>query len=216
MNQLNTINPEGFNLLPYDGQGWNSKHPIFEQLIAQAGECPTVVEVGSWKGASAITMCQAYHKLHDAAENALPFGMRMYCVDTWLGAAEFWTTHADTPERNLNLNYGYPQVYYQFLSNIIHAGLQDTIIPVPMPSTIGAKVLKHNNVTADLIYIDASHEYEDVRADIAAYLPLLKTGGTMFGDDWAAWVGVQQAVIEAFGYTGIDIIDNNFWIYKKP
>ena len=40
-----------------DLQGWNSIHPLFEDLLRQVK--PTVlVEVGSWKGASVIHMAK--------------------------------------------------------------------------------------------------------------------------------------------------------------
>jgi predicted O-methyltransferase YrrM len=50
-------------------------------------------------------------------------------------------------------------------------------------------------LTFDLVYIDGDHEYQSVKADIAATLPLIKPGGVLAGHDWSAG-GVQMAVLE--------------------
>ena len=47
----------------------------------------------------------------------------------------------DTPERNLLNKNGYPQVYFQFLSNVIHNECEDIITPIPNTSVNGAKFL---------------------------------------------------------------------------
>ncbi len=54
----------------------------------------------------------------------------------------------------------------------------------------------------DLVYIDASHYYENVRRDIALWLPKVKPGGLLAGHDFDLAVdndGVRRAVVEAFG-----------------
>lgn len=194
MNTLG-INTTKFKPLKADVQGWNSEHGIFKELIARVNP-KVIIEVGTWKGASAIAMA----KLSDA---------KIYCVDTWLGSVEFWAHLADTKERDLMLKNGYPTIYNQFLSNVIHAGLQDRIIPVPNTSQNAAKILEYHNIKADLIYIDASHEYEDVKADIENYGKLLNLGGVMFGDDFS-WPGVFRAVSELL--PKCIVVERNYWI----
>jgi cephalosporin hydroxylase len=51
------------------------------------------------------------------------------------------------------------------------------------------------------VFLDALHDYESVKADIAAWLPLVRPGGVIAGHDYSPtdWPGVVQAVQERFG-----------------
>ena len=198
-------------VLPPDFQGWNGDSPVFGRLIGEV--LPSVIiEVGSWKGQSAINM--------GGVVKALGLSCKIFCVDTWLGALEFWVGDlAGNRERDLGLKFGYPSVYYQFLSNVIHAGLQDVIVPFPNTSLIGARYFKSEGVVADLVYIDASHDFEDVLMDLYAYHPLVRSGGVMFGDDYtSAWPGVVRAVDEYARVKGLvlEVLDGNFWVIRIP
>ena len=50
----------------------------------------------------------------------------------------------------------------------------------------------------DFCFIDASHSYEDVKADILAWLPKIKKGGYLFLHDYELFEGVTRAVNEIF------------------
>lgn len=196
------------DILPEDISGWNGNSKVFRSLIEEISPS-VIVEVGSWKGQSAITMGEALRDLKLSA--------KIYCIDTWLGAIEFLTTLKDTPERNLQLKNGYPQVYYQFLSNVVHRNLQDFIIPIPNTSTTGVKYLNYFNIHPQLIYIDASHEEEDVLFDVENYYALLEYGGIIFGDDYHTWEGVRKAV-NTFATSkdiSFEVLENNFWVIRK-
>ena len=209
MNHTNQNIYNDLELLPLDLQGWNGNSQVFGDIIAEIRPS-TIVEVGTWKGQSAINMGKVIKELS--------LSSKIYCIDTWLGAVEFLTTMKDTPERDLKLKNGYPQVYYQFLSNVIHNSLDDVIIPIPNTSITGAKYLKYYGIVPQLVYIDASHEKEDVLADIEAYFSLLDSGGMIFGDDYINWEGVRQAVDEFAAHKSVElqILENNFWVIKKP
>ncbi|HSE79178.1 MAG TPA: class I SAM-dependent methyltransferase [Alphaproteobacteria bacterium] len=173
-----------------DLQGWSSNHPIFAQVIAKTR--PTlIIEVGTWKGASAIHM----------ARTAKDEGLRDFeivCIDTWLGSSEHWLKR-DDPNffASLRLEHGHPSLYRQFLANVIKSGHADVITPLPLASGAAFEVLHAHRVQADLIYLDAGHGYADVRDDIGRYWRLLRPGGIMMGDDYvAAWPGVIRAVAE--------------------
>jgi hypothetical protein len=70
----------------------------------------------------------------------------------------------------------------------------------------------HHGIRADLIYLDGSHDYEDVACDIAAYRPLLTPGGVLFGDDYDTWVDVRQAV-EGCG-DAFRVEDGRYWVLR--
>ena len=193
---------------PLDTHGWGSDSPAFRELLTEL-KPRFVVEVGTWKGGSALQMADII------AELGLP--TEILCIDTWLGALEFWTDH-DDPERykSLALRHGYPTVYYQFLANVVHRGHQARIIPFPQTSTTGALWLRWFDLRAELIYIDGSHEEEDVYADLIAYWEVLAPGGTIFGDDYV-WDSVRLAV-ERFSRElrlKIEFIADK-WVLRKP
>lgn len=182
---------------------------MFLSVIAEVQ--PTfIIEVGTWLGASAIHMANLCRDLGLDAS--------ILCVDTWLGAVEFWLdTQDDTRYGALELLHGYPQVYYQFLGNVMLAGHKDRIIPFPTTSLIAARWLKRKKMTADLIYIDASHDYPDVLADIEAYWEILRSGGILFGDDFHVFTDVNRAVEDFCKKNRLQFMtDDRKWSIKKP
>ena len=158
-----------------------------------------VIEVGSWKGRSALAMAGACRAGGFAR-------FTIVAVDTWLGAPEFWTWGLSDPTRGVALKRvgGYPTVFRTFTSNAKKAGFGDHIAPFPISSVQGADVLKHYGCRADVIYLDAAHEYEAVIADLRAYLPLLAPDGVLLGDDYMPnWPGVVRAVDEIAAAEGL-------------
>ena len=172
--------------VPPDLTGWGSTHPMFEAVLG-ALKPARVIEVGSWKGGSAIHMAQTLRALGVDAE--------VVCVDTWLGAPIAWTSEPHL-KASLRLRNGYPRLYETFLRNVLDAGVADMITPLPASSDGGYRVLKHFDVVADVIYIDADHEYDAVRRDLAHYFELLSPDGVLIGDDFGCWPGVTRAVEE--------------------
>ena len=168
-----------------DLQGWGSDHPIFERLI-QSLRPNRVLEVGSWKGRSAINMATHLRKAGLAAE--------MICVDTWLGSPEHWLRAAPGYHESLKLRNGYPTVYNTFLANVVRAGLTDIITPYASTSESAFHVFRQKNYTFDLIYLDAAHEFDAVTRDLLGCWSVLRDPGVILGDDYGLWGTVTQAV----------------------
>ena len=149
-----------------------------------------IVDLGSWKGLSAITMASI------AKRNNVP--VTIVCVDTWLGAPELWTEGLNDRLVCLECKDGYPQVYHTFLRNVLGANHQDTIVPFPIPTTQAMDVLSHHGVRADMVCVHATREYEQCRVDIRGSWELLSPGGFLFGNDYdhERAPGVVRAVNE--------------------
>jgi predicted O-methyltransferase YrrM len=72
---------------------------------------------------------------------------------------------------------------------------------------------KHLNVF-DFIYIDGMHTYDQVKKDIANYLPFIKKGGFIGGHDYVpGFQGVMDAVNEQFG-TPDKIFNDTSWLKR--
>lgn len=188
--------------LPIDITGWNSTSPVFD-IMLNANNLSTIIEVGSWKGASAINIVKILKE--QGVKDP-----RVICIDTFLGSQEHWDF--DNVYHSLKFKNGRPTLYEQFLVNVISEGMEDNIIPLVQTSQHASIILKKLGVVVDLIYVDGSHEYEDVRRDLKDYWSLLKIDGFIFGDDWG-WEGVNKAVKE-FGKE-YEIYANHFWSIKK-
>lgn len=196
-----------FQKFPLDLHGWGSQSAAFRELIV-ARSPRLIIEVGTWKGGSALEMARILDEQKSTAA--------ILCIDTWLGALEFWTDLADRERYgSLQLRNGYPSVYYQFLANVCHRSAQQRIVPFPQTSAIAALWLRYFDIRADLIYLDGSHEEEDVYDDLNAYWPLLTHGGTLFGDDYT-WDGVRIAVERFAREQGCNVVLRaEKWILKK-
>lgn len=187
--------------------GWHSKEEVFDRLVGDLRP-KTVIEVGSWMGLSAVLLARSLKK----------YGCRdasVICVDTWLGSKEHWQDPEHRP--HLGLYYGYPSFYFNFLSNMIVQGVSDAIVPLPMTSTIAARILGDAQVSADLIYLDGSHDYEDVLTDLNHYWKLLNPGGVFVGDDWT-YPGVEAAAREFSSRTGVAVdlqSDGETWLMRN-
>jgi predicted O-methyltransferase YrrM len=152
-------------------EGWMVPAEL-EWLAQQASEHSRVVEIGSWAGRSTRAM----------ADNLPPGGV-IYAVDTWEGSDE---------DVHRNMLAGKPKdwLFEQFARNIWP---RSNVNAVRMSSVDAAKYLKE--LEFDMIFIDAAHDYESVKADILAWRPLMKIGGMFCGHDFSH-PPVKRAVLE--------------------
>ena len=177
--------PDG--LRPLDLQGWRSGHPYLAEAVDQVRPA-VVVEVGTWKGASAL------HMARTMAERAIPG--TVIAVDTWLGAVDHWADEGLFAE--LATEHGFPSLYRTFLANVLREGLAERVVPLPLDSVNAAALMRLRGVTADVIHLDAGHEEASVAADLRAWWPLLRPGGLFIADDYdrlgGRFPGVTRAV----------------------
>lgn len=169
-----------------------------------------VCEIGTWKGASVLHM----HAL------AKTYGLQTHfiCIDTWLGSNDTLWLSPDL-RKHLQLNQGYPDLFRQFIHNVVVRGAQDDISPFPITSTAAARVPRKLNIKFDALYIDSGHEDEEVYFDLALYYDLVVDGGAIFGDDYSpGWPGVVRAVDRFCHEKNVDLKTGagKFYFVKRP
>ncbi len=177
-------------LRPLMDHGWYSNAPQLHTLM-QMHPVYTIVEIGVWLGKSAMDL--ARH---------LPDGGVLYAVDHFQGSQE----------HQIGASSWHPCVHFlyeQFLSNVIHNQLTDTIIPIPLTSAQAAPFLSH--IQPDLIYIDASHDTDSLYQDLVLWYPRVAHTGILCGDDWC-WESVRKAVRRfASEHQLMVVFQENFW-----
>jgi predicted O-methyltransferase YrrM len=150
-----------------------------EWLAEKASKVQRIAEVGSWMGRSTTAM----------ADNMEGSGV-IIAVDTWRGSDELKSYFADKPE---------DFVYDIFCKNLKCHIESGRVSPLRLPSVEAARELQANGKAGfDMVFIDASHDYENVKADIKAWKPLVRPGGLLCGHDWGH-PPVVQAVRELLG-----------------
>ncbi|MGV3523611.1 MAG: class I SAM-dependent methyltransferase [Candidatus Sericytochromatia bacterium] len=165
---------------------WHFDHIFLEKIYAQCPQPRLIAEVGTWLGHSAIQAAKYY-----ATRRVREF--TLICVDTWLGSTEHWLR--PQMRKDLDRIQGYPMIYQHFLSNVQLSGLSDYILPLPQTSANAARILAHHALLFDWVYLDASHDAQDVQLDLQLYWPLVRPGGFLMGDDWN-WPSVRSTVLD--------------------
>lgn len=212
---------------PLDLHGFGQNAKLFAQLVNELTP-DLIIEVGTWYGKSAATWAKAIAQTNSAQNKQ----GGVLCIDTWLGAREMWEHQGNADgwwarakiekiyltesHQRLKLLNGFPQFYPQFLANMAHLNLQDIVIPFPTTSVIAGRFLRDHGYRAEIIYIDGSHEYDDVLNDLQLYWPLITPNGALVGDDF--WIDdVRRAVGHFAAQRNLTIIQAHpCWFIRKP
>jgi predicted O-methyltransferase YrrM len=155
------------------GEDWFTYAPFYKKIVEVFDSGSHFVEIGSWKGRSSVYMAVEIIN----SKKLIKFD----CVDTWKGSVE----HVNDPFIIED------KLFDEFIKNI--EPVKNIINPIRLSSKDASKT--YDDEPLNFIFIDASHEYEDVKDDIIHWLPKLKKGGIMAGHDIAA-ENVNKAVYE--------------------
>jgi predicted O-methyltransferase YrrM len=152
--------------------GWFHHGSKILELIEQ--HRPTVcVELGTWQGASAIPVARLIQR----------WGGTLTCVDTWAGELD---------EHGGSLPGKAPVMLLSCARAMVDAGVGANVRLIPATTLEAAKVWSE---PIDFLYIDADHSYDGVRADLEAWVPHVRVGGLIVGDDYdnPIYPGVKHA-----------------------
>ena len=144
------------------GEDWFTYPNLYTEMVKLFPADSHFVEVGTWKGRSAVYMAV---EIINSNKN-----IKFDCVDTW----EYIPSQNEiNQEMCVNL-------YETFIHNI--EPVKHVIMPVKALSVDAAKY--YDDESLDFVFIDAAHDYENVRKDITAWLPKVKKGGIIAGHDY--------------------------------
>lgn len=219
----------------------NLNNPFFEEavdhalalLVASYGaqQVNFVLEVGSFKGGSASLIVERL-------KSAGLVSCSVICVDPFSGDVNMWAWAKDKvlDYDFLSLSNGLPTIYETFRSNIIERGYQDFILPIPVPSIVGMRLLQRLldeqrlSYRPNMIFLDSAHEKTETAFEIKLAWALLPEAGLIIGDDWA-WEAVRSDVCEfamntslmpltqpesAEKVCGEVLLWQNIWLMRKP
>jgi len=161
--------------------GWFKFAPAYDRALAEAPARGIFVEVGCWQGRSTAYLGVEIVNSRKRIE--------LHCVDRW--------RDPEVPDLQ--------SIFEANLEPIVAEGLE--LILHPGESHAAAACFLEKSI--DFVWLDAGHRYEEVRADILAWLPKLRDGALIGGDDWG-FLGVSSAVREIFG-TDVELATDDNW-----
>lgn len=124
-----------------------------------------IVELGSFKGKSACYLASSNNR-------------QVYCVDAWDLKGNIYGKHGFTD----------PAVFETFKSQVQSVGFAGRVHPI---KGFAQEVAKTFDKPVALLFIDASHVYDDVKNDYEAWIDKVPEGGIVVFDDY---VGPNRGV----------------------
>ena len=170
----------------YLGDSWSMHLPFAYDLMRELA--PRVfVELGVKQGESYFSFCQS------AAENKI--NVRCYGVDSWRGDIQTGKLDAEIQHEVADYNWQYSS-FSEFKAMLFSEALGD-----------------FPDATIDLLHIDGTHTYDDVKTDFESWLPKLSPNGIILLHDvmlrdrgfgvWKLWQEIARednSFLFEFGY----------------
>jgi hypothetical protein len=170
----------------YEIEGWFQWRSAQEEAAGHfpAGSC--FVEVGTFLGRS---LCSLGEVVERSGKTFTLIG-----VDTCRGSG-FEEQRQKNYHRGAVLQGG-GTFAGTLHKNVLDCGYADLVSLIIGDSLTASRFFA--NASIDWVHLDARHDYESVTADIQAWLPKIKHGGWISGDDYdeIKWPEVVKAVSE--------------------
>ena len=145
---------------------------LYGATLHSTAAAPRVVEIGSYKGRSTIAIALA---LRDRGDGLV------VSIDP----------HAPTGKASYVVEHGTADTFAEYLANVRRAGIERFVQPLRATSADARP--DYDGVPIDLLFVDGSHDLDDVLLDIDTWLPLVADRAILaFNDPYA--VGVNGAL----------------------
>jgi hypothetical protein len=169
-----------------DIPGWFQWRSAQEEAVGRFSDGSRIVEVGSFLGRSLCSLCEV---VQISGKRLTVIG-----VDTYRGSGPEGPRrkdyHGDAVARGEGTFAGLLH------KNIIDCGYGDALSLIVADSVTASTFFADGSIA--WVHLDARHDYEHVKADIAAWLPKVAADGWLSGDDFddVKWPEVVRAVKE--------------------
>ena len=169
-----------------DIPGWFQWRSAQEEAVRRFPAGSRLVEVGTFLGRSLCSLCDVVQL---SGKRFTVIG-----VDTCRGSGPEGPRLKDYHGEAVAQGHG--TFAGQLHKNIIDCGYADALSLIVGDSVTTAGFFPDESIA--WVHLDARHEPEHVKADIAAWLPKIARDGWLSGDDYDAvkWPGVVRAVNE--------------------
>lgn len=171
--------------------GWLSEGEakrLYELARVAPGVC---VELGAFMGRSTVALA------HGIETNV--HALYVISIDTWIGTADSGDTGL---HQTMMKEHGVSDMFELHKRNMEKAGVAPFVRRIRGRSSVeGVEWAKEWRQVPGLVFIDACHDYEAVKADFVSWDPLVPVGGFVaFHDDWAP--GPKQVIEEMPAHYG--------------
>jgi predicted O-methyltransferase YrrM len=161
-----------------DIPGWFSYEYVYKDIVEQAEDGSLFVEIGSYKGMSTAFM--AVEIINSGKD------IKFECIDPMELGIGSWSCNEEEQQ-------GYSEKdFHQRLESV-----KDHYKLHKMTSNEAAELYDDGSI--DFLMIDGDHGYEAVFQDITNYLPKMRSGGLIVGDD-AYEDDIKRALNDAAGH----------------
>jgi len=154
-------------------QGFFDFNNIYKDMAAKYDDA-IFVEIGTWKGRSAVFM----------GEHIKDKNIKFYTVDVFEYHGEY-----DVFKTNESNSF-----YEDVLKNI--EPVKECVNIIKQSSLDACDQFENESI--DFLFLDGDHTYEVVKKELELWYPKVKIGGTIGGHDYSQPCGVKQAVDEFF------------------
>jgi predicted O-methyltransferase YrrM len=148
-----------------DIYGWFSYDYLYKDAVERAEDGALFVEIGSFLGQSAAFMCV---EIINSQKN-----IKFDCIDPM----KIVENYAESARLH-------PELWSQYSAEQFHKRLESVkgyYNLIQEESSIAVNLYKDNSI--DFLMIDGDHSYDAVKNDIINFLPKMKIGGVITGDD---------------------------------
>lgn len=184
--------------------GWFDWSVVYQEVVDKY-DGGFLVEVGTYLGRS---LCCLGEMVKQSGKPFHVIGVD-WCVGS--GVENGHNSHEEAVQEGLGSFAG------TLHRNIIACGLQDVVTLIVADSKRAANLFRSDSLT--MVCLDGRHDYESVKSDILKWLPRVRPGGVLMGDDMGVpdevpvWPGVRKAVEELL--PGHQYKPHDAWYYEK-